>query len=447
MVKFNTVAAPAALAVFLGLAGPAQAQELRGTSYGPQSAPVMVQACDPVATPCEPGTLNDVVQVQDGAVTATTVVAPPPGGGPIDAISASAISLGNNLTATAQGVTGVTGNATQRLNAPVTAITSVFVADPVTNALVANANAAGNTAQASACCGGIDIDLTQIVSPLATEVRAEVDVTTGPGLGSLAASAAASANTIGAAVVNGPMTVNAAQSSAATVFSRADSTVCCSTGSITLGSTAVANALNTESTTSTVYVTANQSSTGNVLGRSTHWTNSGDIITAATQATANSVAVYNQWGYTQVDGTQTNSGAIEAVGALTAHNYGLRATAGAAATANSALVSSTGSDGTIGLTQINDLTGGVSAVATFDALSATGGVGVAQANAIGNAITGYACSSCGQDMVKFEGYTSQTNSGSVTANVTMSGSGVVLSGTATAVGNTANFLVQQRGGN
>jgi hypothetical protein len=379
----------------------------------------------------------------------TIVVTPAPVDGTpaeITALSVTglATALGNNLTAGATGTVGVIGAATQTLTADVVALGDITTTAAVPGVILQATSAFGNTAQAQACCGGIDIAFTQSAS--AGTIEAIGRVTAAPGLGTLNMSTVATANVVGGSVANGPTTLSATQTNASTVNSWGFGSVCCNTESITIGTTAAANSSAASSSTSTVYHAVNQWNQGFVSSTADHWTNSGRIVTTATQATGNSANAYNEWGYTDLRGYQGNNAPVVATSALQANNYVLAANTGATAQANSAVLSSTGSDGTISLDQFNGLNGGVAADAYFAAVSPSGGVGSATTTAAGNSLTAYACGACGQAEVKIEGYTNQINEGSVTATTTMSvGAGSTLVARATAVGNTANFLVQPGG--
>lgn len=453
-VRRALLSASAALAAILA-ASPAGAQALRGKITDPNETRSCASACPEVIN------IGQAEQTQTGAVNAAIVIngtsvtvspTPPDGSGypavvTADSITSLATAIGNNLSYKVQNELRLVGSATQTLSAPVAATNAITTTAAVPGLITSVTSAFGNTAQAEVCCGGMDVTFNQAVLAATGEISAIGTVQTAPGLGTLAMSSTASANVIGASAVNGPMTLGANQSNAANLFSRSQGQVCCNTQSITLGSTAAANSSTTTSETSTVYTTAHQTNSGHVTSQSSHVTNSGRLITSATQATGNSVTALNRWGYTQVDGSQHNSGSINAHGGLQAHNYLQSAAVGANATANSLLLSSVGSDATTSFTQVNDLTGGVFAQADFVASSASGGVGQAVAQATGNAMTAYACTSCGQNNVKVEGYFTQTNNGSIhsVANVG-GGTGGAIVAQATAVGNSASFIAQQGAG-
>lgn len=412
---------------------------------------------DPQAAGCGPLSIDGVRQIQNNNVVATVYIdgqtiiigADPINGTPATEVTATSVTgiatgIGNNLTAQSQGAVPIWGTTYQELNGSVTALNTVVTSAPVPGLITTVTSAFGNTAQAEACCGGMAVGFNQVVGAGGYAITADGNVSTVQGLGTLSMSSTASANVVGASATNGPITLGAAQSNAATVNSWSRGAACCNTGSITVASTAAANAVTTSSQTSTVYNTVYQANYGFVSSTSDHTTNFGRVITSATQATGNSVTMFNQWGYTDLRGTQINENGVRAEGYLTAMGYAEAATVGATGQANSAIVSSQGSDALVDLGQYNSFGGGVEVIAQFNAASASGGVGIATATAAGNSITGYACSSCGQDQVKIEGYTSQVNDANVTASTVMgAGTTGTLLGQATAVGNTANFIVQR----
>jgi hypothetical protein len=450
MVKTLALVGGVAMAALLTSITPAQAQTAPTCNGTPPTTGGTVNSGT-----CGPNVVSGS-QVQTGHVTASVtingqsiIVMPAPTDGSPAEITATSVTglstaLGNNLTASSIGNIGIIGSASQTLSADVRATGDITTMSAVPGLVLQATSAFGNTAQAQACCGGIDLAFTQTAS--SGTIEAVGRVTTAPGLGTLSMSSAAAANVVGGSVANGPTTLSATQSNASTVNSWAFGSACCNNDSITLSSTAAANSSAASSETSTVYHSVNQTNTGFVSSNSDHWTNSGTQITTATQATGNSANAFNKWGYTDLRGTQSNDAPVTAQSALVANNFLLVANTGSTAQANSAVLSSTGSDGTISLDQFNGGAGIVLADTIFDAVSASGGVGSATTTAAGNSLTAYACGACGSAEVKIEGYTSQINDGSVTSRTSIGGaSGSALVGRATAVGNTANFLVSPAG--
>ena len=132
-------------------------------------------------------------------------------------------------------------------------------------------------------------------------------------------------------------------------------------------------------------------------------------------------------------------GDVRASALTTAYDYG-RAEAHARGAANELTVCNNDIYVEIDNTQFN--TGGVDVVATF---SGTNGYDVSVgADAVGNSVTGYACSECDG---RLEAANTQTNTGDVSAiaNTTVAGSNRSVITGANAVGNSASFYVSRPG--
>lgn len=164
---------------------------------------------------------------------------------------------------------------------------------------------------------------------------------------------------------------------------------------------------------------------------------------SASQAAGNTVTLTNDYGYGEVRGSQSNTGAVRAVTTLNLDAYSNGVAAGSAnAVGNSALTSVIGADGYSGIAQTNS--GPVSAQVNFTG-GAGGGLGTAlNATAMGNAQSAYVCAEC---PVSVGGQFSQTNGGSVTSRVNGVHAGYTgaITSTSTAIGNAATFSTRQGG--
>jgi hypothetical protein len=459
MSKYQAITSTLVLGFAIGAAygAPISAQ---AQTVPPPPPPPCGQALQPTCGIYNPFT-GPQVQVGDvtsrvtvnGATITVDYTTVPADADPLPAeVTASAIStlssaIGNNVSAKVQNQLQLQGNISQDLTGAVAAYNVVTTTSAVPGVIASITSAYGNTAQAEACCGGMDVDMVQITR--AGSILADALVTTAPGLGTLSMASTANANAIGTSVTNGPLVLRGTQTNNVGVFSSSSGQVCCNTTSISVASTAVANSAASASTSSTVYATTRQFNSGEVLSGASHVTNNGRIITSATQATGNSVYATNQWGYTSVDAQQGNTATIGAVANLTATNYQTSAVVGATTTGNSILLSSQGSDGTLVGFQDNALGADISSQVFLDGASTNGGVAQASGTAIANSMTGFACSGCGTNSVKLEGYFGQTNSANVTSDVnvgTNAGIGTygTISGQGTAVGNSATFIAQRR---
>lgn len=152
---------------------------------------------------------------------------------------------------------------------------------------------------------------------------------------------------------------------------------------------------------------------------------------------ANQAVLYNEGGSVVAASDQQNTSFVRAAALTTAYDFG-RAEASARGVANELSVGNNDIYVEIDNTQINS--GGVDVTATF---SGTNGYDAyVGADAVGNSVTGFACSDC-------EGYlearSAQTNSGDVSAvaNTTVAGSGRAVVTGSNATGNAATFYVSR----
>ena len=140
-------------------------------------------------------------------------------------------------------------------------------------------------------------------------------------------------------------------------------------------------------------VTTDQSNLSRVHAATTVTSYDGGAATAVAAGTGNEVFAGNNDVYLEIDNAQVNSGGVEVTAAFT---------------------------GTQG----------------YDAY--------VSADAVGNAVTGYVCSTCQGNLIATN---AQTNSGTVsaTATTTVRGTGRAIASSANAVGNTATFYVSRPG--
>ncbi len=167
--------------------------------------------------------------------------------------------------------------------------------------------------------------------------------------------------------------------------------------------------------------------------------NSQDTNTSAT-ATANNFNATNEQGAFTVGVDQGNDAFVHAQSVETSFEFG-GATVSAYGVGNSTFAGNAGPSINLTNTQVNGA-GGVESTASF-----TGDNGFdafTSATAMGNAATGYACSTCGGVMSV---HNSQTNNGdaAATATTSITTSARSVRGTSTAVGNNASFYVTQPG--
>ena len=206
-----------------------------------------------------------------------------------------------------------------------------------------------------------------------------------------------------------------------------------------IDSQAIVNAVQvTSGQTSGQNLSIIQSSTGDLVEAESS-ANSGNAwdLAGRARAAANQAVLYNEGGSVVAASSQDNTAFVRAAATTTAYDYG-RAEAHARGAANELSVGNNDIYVEIDNSQFNS--GGVAVTATF---SGTNGYDVyVGADAVGNSVTGYACSEC-------EGYlearNSQTNGGDVSAaaDTTVAGSTRAVITGANAVGNSASFYVSR----
>ncbi len=163
-------------------------------------------------------------------------------------------------------------------------------------------------------------------------------------------------------------------------------------------------------------------------------------LTGSAQAGANKVALQNAGGSMIAAIDQTNEGRVRALSRVQTNLQG-RTTAYARAAANEATVGNNDIYLKLDNNQLNS--GGVEASATYAGVK---GYDVqVGADAVGNTVTGYACSQCGGE-IYFNN--TQVNNGAVSAvaNATLGEPGRNAVVGANAVGNSATFYISRPGG-
>ena len=162
-------------------------------------------------------------------------------------------------------------------------------------------------------------------------------------------------------------------------------------------------------------------------------------LTASANAGANQAIMTNAGGSMLVNVDQANAGRVRADARVQTNLQGQTVLA-ARSVANETVAGNNDIYLKLDNTQLN--TGGVEADATY--IGVNGYDAYVGADAVGNAVTGYACSQCSGDVNITH---NQTNSGNVTAttNATVGAGRTAVVG-ANAVGNTASFYISRPGG-
>jgi hypothetical protein len=303
---------------------------------------------------------------------------------------------------------------------------------------VAMATAQSNTLQAQTVGGPLNLKTAQFA-------YGDADAYTRVDIGNartLSAASSAANNNAATAADHGDLNVDLFQQSTNSTRAYTDVDACC-TGATAAAASATVNAWSSSSTTSTVNAKFQQEAWGaaSEATADVHHYRAYDV-TAATTAAANSATMANEWGYAQLRGSQTAATNVKADTRVTLSNWTGTATASAYGVGNATLATNVGSDMVINLEQMN--TGGVSSNAQF-----TGGTGdhgdvVVASTAIGNAVTGYVCSQCGD--AALTGNVNQSNGGNIvsTGSISTNSAGMVV-GSSSAIGNSATFIATQKG--
>lgn len=184
---------------------------------------------------------------------------------------------------------------------------------------------------------------------------------------------------------------------------------------------------------------ATQVSTG-ATATATSFTFAGNAqdITSQATATGNNLSSTNEGGVYSVTASQNNSSAIFAESYLSSFQFGA-ATSSAYGVGNSVMAGQFGPEIRLDNSQVN--TGGVSVMSTF--VGDNGYDAYTSATAIGNAVTGFACSECVPGRMTVNN--SQTNSASIgaTGALTVNGANRQVNTVSSATGNTATFYVSR----
>jgi hypothetical protein len=353
-------------------------------------------------------------------------------------LAGTATAVANNMAAkTVERDMNV--DSTQRLDGNVNAISSIE-AGSARGVTLGTAVAAGNIAQVEGCCASTTSAVNQITT-YDKSINATSVVRTGSA-DTIVSATQSTGNTFSGWTANGYTKGFAGQYNGATI--NADSVVeaCCNNTSVTSQSVAAANSARWGGESATIYADVDQKNYADVNATSRVAIHSGTDITGAVSAAGNLAEIQNKWGYSQMTGYQENNNAINGASVVQLGEWGGHAVSSANTIGNSALVSNLGSDVTMSMNQHNG--GNVTSFAMLEGNSSRGGVGSVSSMATGNAMTGYACASCGSSSVKVEGYTSQYNSGNVTAATHVGvGTAGQINASATAIGNSATFIAQR----
>jgi len=330
----------------------------------------------------------------------------------------------------------------QSVTGAVVAQSTVDLNGVTEGSVASDTQATGNHLQVYTDGATFDIDATQ--SARGDNVSARTNLR-GPTAHILEGGAVATAASANAVVLGGPSTIltgSVDQSSQTTVLAETVADIQYVPAPIVFSADARANsvqAVTTGNSHQDLAVTqANAPST--VEARTSVYVDNAWNLTGYANATANRAALQNAGGSMIAATDQTNQGRVRAVTEIQTNLQG-QTVANARAVANEVIAGNNDIYLKLDNTQLNS--GGVEATAAYAGVN--GYDSYVTADAVGNSVTGYACSQCGGE-VNFNN--TQVNNGSVTAttNVNIANPGRTAVVGANAVGNTATFYISRPGG-
>ncbi|WAC60927.1 holdfast anchor protein HfaD [Brevundimonas sp. SL130] len=334
--------------------------------------------------------------------------------------------------------TGATCTSTQTMTGEVTGTVNLDVA--VGQLQVTN-DASGNL-----LVGGIDqaaaaLAARQTMTGPSVTARTAVDAPTAHVENGGAVATTAVANSVALGGPSASITGTVDQSAQTTVLAETVADVQYIPAPADFSAQAVANAVQTSTTgASHQDLTIRQTNAPSTIeARTDVYVDNAWNLAARANARANQTVLYNAGGSLVAATDQTNQGRVRAVAQAQTYVQG-QTTVAARAVANEVIAGNQDIYLELNNTQLN--TGGVEATATYTGVS--GYDAYVGAEAVGNSVTGYACSQCGGEVNVTN---TQTNDANVTATTTATiGAGRTAVVGATAVGNSATFYVSRPGG-
>ncbi|MBU1540793.1 MAG: holdfast anchor protein HfaD [Alphaproteobacteria bacterium] len=357
-----------------------------------------------------------------------------------DQVTAGTSAQGNSASGAVYNGS-ITVQSDQTMQGDAVATTDITLGGDTYGVVNATTQAGGNYLAVSAYDANLTLDATQTTDDGLISAATEVGDSDARLHAGAAVGASAISNTVAVYGQSSFVSGTIDQSSSAIVrsFGRVESQYIPAEASVTSQAIANAIAVNSDQTSGQDLGIAQRSFGSFIEAEASANAGNAWDLAARARATANQAVLYNEGGSVVTASDQRNSSFVRASALTTAYDYG-RAEAYARGAANDLSVGNNDIYVEIDNTQFN--TGGVDVTATF---SGTNGYDVSVgADAVGNNVTGYACSTC-------EGYlearNTQTNSGDVSAvaNTTVAGSNRSVITGANAVGNAASFYVSRPG--
>lgn len=355
-----------------------------------------------------------------------------------DQVTVGTTATGNNASGSVENG-AITVRSDQDMRGDSVATTTATLGGDTSGPVAIQSTANGNYVAVSAYDADLTIEATQRNTGGLVSATTEVGDENARLLAGGLVAANAGSNTTALYGEGSVLSGTVEQSSSATVraYGRLDSQYVPAEANVTAQATVNAIGVNSVQT-SGQNLGIDQTSSGDfVEAEASANTGNGWDLAARARAVANSANLYNSGGSVVTTSNQDNSAFVRAAATTTAYDYG-RAQAYARGAANELSVGNNDIYVEIDNTQIN--TGGVDVSATFS--GANGYDVYVGAEAVGNSVTGYACSEC---QGYLEARNTQTNSGDVSAQAStvVAGSNRAVISSATATGNSATFYVSR----
>lgn len=358
-----------------------------------------------------------------------------------EGLSGATTAVGNIVSGTGDAGLPMNFQSDQELRARVEASTEATVYGQTGQFFATDTSATGNSGTAGTCCALTQGSSIQTIGANGAVV-ATATSRTDDNADSISVDTSAVGNTQGWNQRNGEVQAWTQQSNAGLVSSTNTGTLVGGQGAIGLGATAVSNNVTGDVTGAPSDLGVEQYRTGPtraVVDASVGW---GVDVQAAATATGNLVNSQVGGPQSAMNVNQTGAAPLDATSALALDEWFGEASTAAYGVGNSILMSNVGPQTTLYTEQTSG--GDVNATASFSGRVGTGGV-LASSTAMGNAVSGYACAECAGD---FGGFNRQVNDSRVRAqsNVVVTGRSGLVSGEATAIGNSATYRVFSNGG-
>ncbi|MFN6982896.1 MAG: holdfast anchor protein HfaD [Brevundimonas sp.] len=386
--------------------------------------------CDP-----QTGSTCSSTQTQSGDVTGSVNL-----NVTVDQLEVTNSATGNSL---AGGIEDSSGSLTSRqtMTGATRADTTIILNGESEGVIGSTTLARGNYLGVSTDGATFALDAAQVTTGDDVTARTVVQSPTGHMLAGGFVGTAAVANSVALGGPSSSITGAVDQSAQTTVLAETVADVQYIPAPADFSSQAVANAVQASTTgASHQDLTVRQTNAASTIeARTDVYVDNAWNLAGRANAGANQTVLYNAGGSLVAATDQTNQGRVRADSRVQTNLQG-QTTVSARAVANEVIAGNQDIYLELDNTQLN--TGGVEATAT--SVGVSGYDTYVGAEAVGNSVTGYACSQCGGEINITN---NQTNDGNVTAttNATIGSGRAAVVGTI-AVGNSATFYVSRPGG-